>query len=59
MRTRSGPAGLSLGAALLLCASPALAEDKVEAKVVKYADLARTVNQLKGKVVVVDFWSIT
>jgi thiol:disulfide interchange protein len=38
-------------------AGSAHAEDKVELKVVKYPELAKTVRQLKGKVVVVDFWA--
>jgi hypothetical protein len=33
------------------------AEDKVEVKVVKYADLTNMVKQVKGKVVVADFWA--
>jgi hypothetical protein len=36
---------------------PAKAGDKVELKVVKYAGLADTIRQAKGKVVVVDFWA--
>jgi hypothetical protein len=35
----------------------ALAEDKVEVKVAKYAELTSTINKLKGKVIVVDFWA--
>jgi len=37
----------------------ALAENKVETKVVKYVGLADAIKQLKGKVVVVDFWADT
>jgi len=33
------------------------AEDKVELKVVKYPELAKTVKQFKGKVIVIDFWA--
>jgi hypothetical protein len=33
------------------------ATEKVEVKVVKYADLAATVRQNKGKVIVVDLWA--
>jgi hypothetical protein len=43
----------------LLAASALAAEppdDAVSLKAVKYADLARTVRDLQGKVVVVDFW---
>jgi hypothetical protein len=42
---------------VLLMILPARAEDKVNVKVVKYADLAATVRQAKGKIVVVDFWA--
>ena len=45
--------------ALLLAASGLGAEPAavaVSLKEVKYADLARTVRDLRGKVVVVDFW---
>jgi thiol:disulfide interchange protein len=38
-------------------AGSAHAEDKVELKVVKYPELAKTIKQFKGKVVVVDFWA--
>ena len=38
-------------------AGSAQAEDKVELKVVKYAELAKTVQQFKGKVIVIDFWA--
>ena len=51
----------SLATALLVCFAPAsgnlMAEDRIEAKVVKYPELAKTVRDLKGKVVVVDLWS--
>ena len=44
-------------AAPALAAEPAApADDAVSLKAVKYADLARTVRDLQGKVVVVDFW---
>ena len=35
----------------------AQAENKVELRVVKYPELAKTVKQHKGKVIVVDFWA--
>jgi hypothetical protein len=41
----------------LLIILPARAEDKVNVKVVKYADLAEAVRLSKGKIVVVDFWA--
>jgi len=34
-----------------------IAQEKVDVKVVKYEQLADTIRQLKGKVVVVDFWA--
>jgi len=34
-------------------------EPKVELRVAKYDDLGKTVRDLKGKVVVVDFWADT
>src|SRR4051794_8763344 len=40
----------------LFAAAPAFAEDKVEAKVMKYDDLAKLIKDNKGKVIVVDFW---
>jgi len=49
-------AGFVVLATLFVHAS-ALAEDKVEVKVAKYADLTATVNKLKGKVIVIDFWA--
>jgi hypothetical protein len=33
------------------------AKEKVDVKVVKYAELADTISQLRGQVVVVDFWA--
>ena len=41
----------------LLAAGKLTAEDRIEARVVKYPELAKTVRALKGKVVVVDLWS--
>jgi hypothetical protein len=46
--------GLAMAAPL----APA-AGDKVELKVVKYAELGNLVKGFKGKVVVVDFWADT
>jgi thiol-disulfide isomerase/thioredoxin len=40
----------------LFAAAPAFAEDKVEAKVMKYEDLIKIIEKNKGKVIVVDFW---
>ena len=53
-----GPAALllALGAAL---ASPApAADEKIAAKPVTYTELGKLVRGYKGKVVVVDFWSV-
>jgi len=36
---------------------PAVAQDKVDVKVVKYDDLTATIKKLKGKVIVIDFWA--
>jgi hypothetical protein len=49
--------GLVLGAMFPFVGLPLWAQDKVELKVVKYAGLADTIKQLKGKVIVVDFWA--
>jgi hypothetical protein len=57
MATISRLSGSAILAMLTLAVGSARAEDKVEVKVVKYADLAKTVKHLKGKVVVVDFWA--
>jgi hypothetical protein len=40
----------------LLLAAPALAQDKVELKVVKYDDLTKLVKDARGKVVIVELW---
>jgi hypothetical protein len=42
---------------LFVLALPALAQDKVDVKMVKYDELTATINKLKGKVVVIDFWA--
>ena len=44
----------ALLAAAVLSAAPA--DDTVTLKTIKYADLGRTVRDLQGKIVVVDFW---
>jgi hypothetical protein len=49
---------LSRGELLAQDASQAK-DTKVDVKVVKYDGLTQTVNSLKGKFVVVDFWSTT
>jgi thiol:disulfide interchange protein len=49
-------AGLLVLATIFVPSAPA-AEDKVEVKIAKYADLMATVQKLKGKVIVVDFWA--
>jgi thiol:disulfide interchange protein len=49
-------AGLLVLATFFVLYAPA-AEDKVEVKIAKYADLTATVQKLKGKVIVVDFWA--
>jgi hypothetical protein len=51
---RLSAALLALLAATTLGA--ATADDAVTLKTVKYADLGRTVRDLQGKIVVVDFW---
>jgi thiol-disulfide isomerase/thioredoxin len=40
----------------LFAVTPAFADDKVEVKVMKYADLKKLITDNKGKVIVVDFW---
>jgi hypothetical protein len=47
-----------LGVLALPAASQA-PQEKVTLKVVKYDELTKTLNSLKGKVVVVDFWADT
>ncbi|HBI44564.1 MAG TPA: hypothetical protein DDY78_17200 [Planctomycetales bacterium] len=50
---------LSTALLVLLAATPlgaAPADDAVALKTVKYADLGRTIRDLQGKIVVVDFW---
>jgi thiol-disulfide isomerase/thioredoxin len=44
---------------VLLSVGPALvgAADKVKVRVVKYPELAETIRQNKGKVIIVDFWA--
>ena len=43
----------------LLAGTPTLGQEKVDVKVVSYEELGDIVRQLKGKVVVVDFWADT
>jgi hypothetical protein len=49
-------AGFAMLAGCLLQAV-AIAEDKVEVKVAKYTDLTTRIKELKGKVIVTDFWA--
>ena len=56
MRPISWRAGFVMLSTLLLHV-PVVAQDKVEVKVVKYAELTETIKKLKGKVIVVDFWA--
>lgn len=53
MRRTALLAGLTLAAAL----SAAPAQEKVQVKVVKYAELGQLVRQHLGKVVVLDLWA--
>jgi len=53
-RWRGGLVALAL---LFIPPASGFAEDKIDVKVVKYPDLAATIKNLKGKVVVVDFWA--
>jgi thiol-disulfide isomerase/thioredoxin len=46
----------AVAAVALFAAVPALAEDKVELKVLKYDELTKIIKDAKGKVIVVDFW---
>lgn len=56
MRSLKAAVFLALGAAL---ASPApAANEKIAAKPVTYTELGKLVRGYKGKVVVVDFWSV-
>jgi hypothetical protein len=48
--------GFSALAVFFLLAT-AFAEDKVDVKVAKYADLTDMIKQRKGKVIVTDFWA--
>jgi hypothetical protein len=57
MRKMTFLIALAALATLVCLRGTALAENKVETKVVKYVGLADAVKQLKGKVVVVDFWA--
>ena len=55
MSIRRHAGSLVLASFFVLYASAA--EDKVEVKIAKYADLTATVQKLKGKVLVIDFWA--
>jgi hypothetical protein len=59
MRFMPGRTGLLVLAALFVCNLTVQAEDKVEVKIVDYNGLTKTIRDLKGKVVVVDFWADT
>jgi hypothetical protein len=54
---------LGIASITLLACGPLVAEKaeepKVELKVIKYADLVKEIESLKGKVVVVDYWADT
>ncbi len=50
--------GLLLGSTAVP-ADPKEPETKIQIKVAKYDDLTKTINGLKGKVVLVDFWADT
>jgi hypothetical protein len=50
-------AGFVMLSTFFVLQAPALAEDKAEVKVVKYAGLTDTIKKLKGKIIVVDFWA--
>ena len=49
----------ALVACFLLVAADKVDEPKVELRVVKYEEMGRTIKDLKGKIVVVDFWQDT
>jgi hypothetical protein len=51
--------GLGLALVLLWASTPTLGQEKVQVNVVTYEELGDIVRQLKGKVVVVDFWADT
>ena len=57
MRPKRWRAGFVILSTIFLLPALALAEDKVEVKVVKYAGLTDTIKKLKGKIIVVDFWA--
>jgi hypothetical protein len=55
---------MKLGGLVLLLGTMGLAaaqkaDDKIAAKPIRYADLGKLVRGHRGKVVVVDFWSLT
>jgi hypothetical protein len=55
---RAGLAVLAAGLWAVAVSGEPAAEPKVTANAVSYADLGREVRALRGKVVLVDFWSI-
>jgi hypothetical protein len=54
---KSGIALCVIFSSIGISAGTAPGQEKVNVRVVKYDGLAETVRQLKGKVVVVDFWA--
>jgi hypothetical protein len=59
MRTLHGGRWAAPLAVLLLAGAAGRAGEGVSVKVVKYDGLGETIKQLKGKVVVADFWADT
>jgi hypothetical protein len=57
MRSLTAVCLLAFAAGTVLPPVHARAAENVNVKVVKYAGLADAVKQLKGKVVIVDFWA--
>jgi hypothetical protein len=49
----------ALVACILLVAADKTDEPNVELRVVKYDEMGKTIKDLKGKIVVVDFWQDT
>lgn len=61
MRYRNFGAGAALlvGMGLAMAAAPASSSaDKISAQSIKYADLGKLIRAQRGKVVLVDFWSV-
>ncbi len=60
MQRKAVGRSFALATLLLPLVSTAIAgEEVVKVQVVKYAGLGEAISQLKGKVVVVDFWADT